>query len=124
LEKGEVKNVAQPFSPHSDFLDQVAPEDQAMVSQEMDENTLRALIELGSEKSFETRLRKEDGTYFWAYIIIQGIVPSRAQPANYMVFMRSVDEQKQKEAHAKALLQNAVDQAEMANKSKSEFLAL
>lgn len=49
LEKGEVKNVAQPFSPHSDFLDQVAPEDQAMVSQEMDENTLRALSNLAAK---------------------------------------------------------------------------
>jgi len=123
LEKGEVKNIPQAFSLHPDFIDKIAPEDQAMVAEEMDEKTLRPLIELGGEKAFETRLCKEDGTYFWTYIIIQGIVPTRAQPANYMVFIRSIDEQKQKEAHAKALLQSAVDQAEMANKSKSEFLA-
>jgi signal transduction histidine kinase len=67
--------------------------------------------------------KEGDGSYFWAYIIVQGVLPSRAQPANFMVFIRSIDEQKQKDAHAKALLQNAVNQAETANKSKSEFLA-
>ena len=84
LEKGEVKNIPQAFSLHPDFIDKIAPEDQAMVAEEMDEKTLRPLIELGGEKAFETRLCKEDGTYFWTYIIIQGIVPTRAQPANYM----------------------------------------
>lgn len=123
LEGKKVKNIRQPYSLDRNFLDKVAPEDKAMVSQEMKEDSLHELIATGGEKSFEARLDRGDGTFFWTYIIIQGIPTSRAQPANYMVFIRSIDEQKKKEAHAKSLLQDAVNQAETANKSKSEFLA-
>jgi signal transduction histidine kinase/CheY-like chemotaxis protein/ABC-type amino acid transport substrate-binding protein len=123
MEKGKVKNIHQPFSMNQDFLEKIAPEDQAMALQEMDEKALRGLIAEGGEKSFEVRLKEGDGSYFWAYIIVQGILASRAQPANYMVFIRSIDAQKKKDAQARALLQNAVNQAETASKSKSEFLA-
>lgn len=123
LEKGQVKNIKEPFSLNGAFLDKVAPEDQAMVAEEMKEESLRHLIASGGEKAFEARLDKGNGTFIWTYVIIQGIPATRAQPSNYMVFIRSIDEQKQKDAYAKSLLQNAVNQAETANKSKSEFLA-
>lgn len=122
MEGKQVKNVQQPFSLESNFLDKVYPDEKAMVEQEMREETLRELIATGGEESFEARFKEKNGNYLWSYIIIQGISPSRAQPANFMVFVRSIDEQKQKDAHAKALLQTAVEQAETANKSKSEFL--
>lgn len=123
MEGGKVKNIRQPFSLDRAFLDKVAPEDLAAVAPEMEESSLRSLIASAGQKSFECRLDRGDGHYFWTYVIIQGISASHAQPANYMVFIRSIDEEKQKEAYAKALLQNAVSQAETANKSKSEFLA-
>jgi signal transduction histidine kinase/ABC-type amino acid transport substrate-binding protein len=123
MDKGKVKNIHQPFSLERDFLDKIAPEDRPMAVQEMDEKGLRELIAEGGEKAFEARLDKGNGTYFWTYVIVQGILASHTQPANYMVFIRSIDQQKQKDAQARALLENAVSQAETANKSKSEFLA-
>lgn len=114
MDGGQVKKVEQSFSFEHNFLNQVHPDEKAMVEQEMSEEVLRDLIAKGGEKAFEARLSEGNGIYFWCYIIVQGILPSRAQPANFMVFIRSIDEQKQKDAHAKALLQNAVDQAETA----------
>jgi ABC-type amino acid transport substrate-binding protein len=73
MEKHQVKNITQPFSLDRDFLDKVAPEEKNMVAQEMEEDSLKALIANGGEKSFEARLNHGDGTYFWTYIIVQGI---------------------------------------------------
>jgi signal transduction histidine kinase len=119
----QVKNVQQPFSLISDFIAKIHPDEKDMVEKEANEEALRKLIATGGERSFEARIEREGSGYHWCYVILQGVLPSRAQPANFMVFIRSIDEQKQQDAHAKALLQNAVDQAETANKSKSEFLA-
>jgi signal transduction histidine kinase len=123
MEGSQVKNVQQSFSLVENFIERIHPDEQEMVKQETSDEALRALIASGGEKSFEARIKQENGTYSWSFIIIQGILPSRAQPENFMVFIHSIEEQKQIDAHAKALLQSAVEQAETANRSKSEFLA-
>jgi signal transduction histidine kinase/CheY-like chemotaxis protein/ABC-type amino acid transport substrate-binding protein len=123
LEGGKVKTAKRPFSLKENFIDRIYPDERATIEQEMNEETLHHLIDTCGQETFEARLKGEDGNYFWAYVIIQGIETSRSQPANFMVFVHSIEDQKEKDAHAKDLLQNAVDQAETANKSKSEFLA-
>lgn len=123
LEGKKVKTVQQSFSLEQDFLDLIHPDERPAVEQEVSDATLKNLIATGSKKSLEARIKDGKGGYLWSFIIIQGIPSSRSQPANLMIFIHSIDEQKQKDAHAKDLLQNAVSQAETANKSKSEFLA-
>jgi signal transduction histidine kinase/ABC-type amino acid transport substrate-binding protein len=123
MKGNQVKNIQQPFTFEDTFLANVHPEEKALVEQMLSEENLHRLITTGGEESFEARLSTGNGLYFWSYIIVQGVLPSHAQPENFMVFIRSIDEQKQKDAHAKLLLQNAVQQAETANKSKGEFLA-
>lgn len=123
LEGKKVKTLQQPFSLERDFLDRIHPDERPAVIQEVNDETLHSLIATGGKKSFEARVKDEKDHYLWSFIIIQGIPSSRSQPANLMVFIHSIEEQKEKDAHAKDLLQNAVSQAETANKSKSEFLA-
>lgn len=119
----KVKNLTTPFSEESDLIAKVHPDDQALVREAVSPVKIALLIQEGAQASFEVRLQNPYKAYFWALIIIQGILPSHQQPENFMVFIRSINEQKEKEAHAKALLQDAVSQAETASKSKSEFLA-
>lgn len=123
LEGKKIKTVQQPFSLEQNFLGKIHPDERPMVEQEVSDEALHELITTGGKKSIETRVQDDQGNYFWSYIIMQGIVPTHSQPANFMVFIHSIEDQKQKDAHAKTLLQNAVSQAETANKSKSEFLA-
>jgi hypothetical protein len=87
MEGSQVKNVQQSFSLVENFIERIHPDEQEMVKQETSDEALRALIASGGEKSFEARIKQENGTYSWSFIIIQGILPSRAQPENFMVFI-------------------------------------
>jgi signal transduction histidine kinase len=124
IKNGKAVKISSPFSKEHDFLANVYPDDKEMVEEKMSDANISRIIMDGSQCSFEARLRDEKTKVFlWSYCIIQGIVPNRKQPSNCMIFIHSIDEEKKKEASSKALLVNAVSQAETASQSKSEFLA-
>lgn len=123
LVKGKVTNISSAYSKQTDILEMIAPEDRKGVEECFDDTALKNLIQTSGQTSFEARIYNEKSQIIWTYCILQGIAPTKNKPASFMLFLHTIDEQKRKEAQAKLLLENALSQAEDANRSKSDFLA-
>jgi len=99
---------------------------QLFVNSEEIEELLTLIKEQNFVDSFETKLRKKDGTEFWAALSVKVIRDEDLKATHFEGVLVDISDRKYMEEELKEInmhLQEALIRAEEASKAKSEFLA-
>lgn len=122
--KGNVIKRKYPFVMPGEVFERIHPDDLNYVKTYCNMEELQKTIDSLGKVYFECRERKRDSKeYTWCAISIQGILKSKEHPNNFMLYKQDIDTAKKEDQKIRSALQDALNTAEMANKSKSQFLA-